>query len=47
MKKLLMIVIPTIEHLALKEAILKIDPDAFCLIVDAYESSVKKISKNL
>lgn len=46
-KKLLMTVIPTIEYLTLKEVIIKLDPDAFFLIVDAYESSVKKNCKNM
>ncbi len=46
-KKMLMVVIPTIEHLALRETIKKIDEDAFFLIVDAYESSVKKNWKNV
>ena len=46
-KKTLMVVIPTIEHLALKDSIKKIDEDAFFLIVDAYESSVKKNCKNM
>jgi len=46
-KKLLMTVIPTIEYLALKEIITKIDPNAFFLIVDTYESSVKKNCKNM
>jgi len=46
-KKLLMTVIPTIEYLALKETIIKLDPEAFFLIVDTYESSVKKNCKNM
>lgn len=46
-KKMLMIVIPTIEHLALKESIKKIDKDAFFLIIDSYESSVKHYWKNM
>ena len=46
-KKMLMVVIPTIEHVALKESIKKIDPKAFFLIVDTYESSVKKNYKNM
>ena len=46
-KKLLMVVIPTIEHLALKDTIKKIDEKAFFLIVDTYESSVKRNCKNM
>lgn len=46
-KKLLMCVLPTIEHLSLKQAIKSIDPNAFFLIVDTYESSVKQNCKNM
>ena len=41
-KKMLMCVVPTIEYLKLKELVLEIDTRAFFLIVDIYESSVKK-----
>lgn len=46
-KKVLMCVLPTIEHLKLKDAIKKIDPDAFFLVVDTYETSVKENCKNM
>lgn len=46
-KKMLMCVVPTIEYLKLKELVREIDPSVFFLIVDAYESSVKKNCKNL
>ena len=46
-KKILMCVIPTIEYLKLKDLVKVIDPKVFFLIVDAYESSVKKNCKNL
>ena len=46
-KKMLMCVVPTIEYLKLKELVSEIDPNAFFLIVDAYESSVKKNCKNM
>jgi len=46
-KQLLMTVIPTIEYMSLKGIITKLDPDAFFLIVDTYESSVKKNCKNM
>lgn len=46
-KKLLMTVIPTVEYLALKETVIKLDREAFFLIVDTYESSVKKNCKNM
>ena len=46
-KKMLMCVVPTIEYLKLKELVNKIDPKAFFLIVDTYESSVKKNCKNM
>lgn len=46
-KKLLMTVIPTIEYISLKEVIKQLDPKAFFLIVDTYESSVKKNCKNM
>ena len=35
------------EYLKLKELVREIDPSVFFLIVDAYESSVKKNCKNL
>ena len=46
-KKILMCVVPTIEYLKLKELVSLLDPSAFFLIVDAYESSVKKNCKYL
>lgn len=46
-KKMLMCVVPTIEYVKLKQVILGIDPKAFFLIVDIYESSVKKNCKNM
>lgn len=46
-KRMLMCVIPTIEYIELKEAIKKLDPKAFFLIVDTYDSSVKKNCKNM
>ena len=46
-KKMLMCVVPTIEYLKLKELVNAIDPKAFFLIVDTYESSVKKNCKNM
>ena len=46
-RKLLMCVVPTIEYLRLKDLVSVIDNDAFFLIVDAYESSVKKNCKYL
>lgn len=46
-KKMLMCVVPTIEYLKLKELVAALDPSAFFLIVDAYESSVKKNCKYL
>lgn len=46
-KKMLMCVIPTIEYLKLKELVKEIDPKVFFLIVDTYESSVKKNCKNM
>mgnify|MGYP000219501957 CR=1 FL=1 len=41
-----MCVVPTIEYVKLKEMIKGIDDKAFFLIVDIYESSVKKNCKN-
>lgn len=41
-KKMLMCVVPTIEYVGLKEIIRAIDDGAFFLIVDAYETSVKR-----
>ena len=46
-RKMLMCVVPTIEYLKLKELVSEIDPKVFFLIVDAYESSVKKNCKNM
>lgn len=46
-KKMLMCVVPTIEYVKLKEFIKTIDQEAFFLIVDTYESSVKKNCKNM
>lgn len=46
-KKMLMCVVPTIEYLKLKELVSAIDPKVFFLIVDTYESSVKKNCKNM
>lgn len=46
-KKMLMCVVPTIEYLRLKELVSEIDSKVFFLIVDAYDSSVKKNCKNM
>ena len=46
-RKMLMCVVPTIEYLKLKELVNLIDKKAFFLIVDTYESSVKKNCKNM
>lgn len=46
-QKMLFCVVPTIEYVKLKEIIKEIDDKAFFLIVDAYESSVKKNCKNM
>ena len=46
-RKMLMCVVPTIEYLKLKELVGAIDPSVFFLIVDIYESSVKKNCKNM
>ena len=46
-KKILMCVVPTIEYLKLKELVSALDSSAFFLIVDAYDSSVKKNCKYL
>ena len=46
-KKMLMCVVPTIEYVKLKEIVSEIDDKAFFLIVDTYESSVKKKCKNM
>lgn len=46
-RKMLMCVVPTIEYLQLKELVSAIDPEVFFLIVDTYESSVKKNCKNM
>lgn len=42
-----MCVVPTIEYVKLRELVKVIDKDVFFLIVDAYESSVKKNCKNM
>ena len=44
-RKMLMCGVPTIEYLKLKELVSEIDPKIFFLIVDTYESSVKKNCK--
>ena len=41
-KTMLMCVVPTIEYVKLKELVLELDKKAFFLIVDAYESSVRR-----
>lgn len=46
-RKMLMCVVPTIEYLKLKELVSVIDPNVFFLIVDSYDSSVKKNCKNM
>ena len=46
-KKMLMCVIPTLEYVKLKEIVSEIDDKAFFLIVDTYESSVRKKCKNM
>ncbi|MDO4376673.1 MAG: YitT family protein [bacterium] len=46
-RKMLMCVVPTIEYVKLRELVKVIDKDVFFLIVDAYESSVKKNCKNM
>ena len=46
-KKMLMCVVPTIEYLKLKELVSEIDKNVFFLIVDSYDSSVKKNCKNM
>jgi len=46
-KKMLMSVVPTIEYVKLKEIVSEIDKNAFFLIVDTYESSVRKKCKNM
>lgn len=46
-RKLLMCVVPTIEYVKLREVIEEIDKNAFFLIVDTYETSVKKNCKNM
>ncbi len=46
-RKMLMCVVPTIEYVKLRELVNAIDKDVFFLIVDAYESSVKKNCKNM
>jgi len=46
-KKVLMCVVPTIEYINLKELVKRIDPNVFFLIVDVYDSSVKKNCKNM
>lgn len=46
-KKMLMCVVPTLEYVKLKEIVSEIDDEAFFLIVDIYESSVRKKCKNV
>lgn len=46
-KKMLMCVVPTIEYLKLKELVSEIDDKVFFLIVDTYDSSIKKNCKNM
>lgn len=46
-KKMLMCILPTIEHLPLKESLKEIDPNVFFLVVDTYSTSVKKNCKNM
>ena len=46
-KKMLMCVVPTIEYVKLKEIVSEMDDRAFFLIVDAYESSVRKKCKSV
>lgn len=46
-KDVLMCVVASMEYVKLKELAKEIDPNAFFLVVDVYESSVKKICKNL
>ena len=46
-RKMLMCVVPTIEYIKLKDIIREIDKDAFFLIVDIYETSIKKNCKNM
>ena len=46
-KRMLMSVISTRDYVSLKELVLEIDNKAFFLIVDTYESSVKKKCKSL
>ena len=46
-KKMLMSVVSTREYVKLKELVREIDPKSFFLIVDTYESSVKKKCKNM
>lgn len=46
-KKMLMCVVPTIEYLKLKKLVSVIDPNVFFLIVDIYDSCVKKNCKNV
>ena len=41
-KKMLMSVIPTIEYIKLKELVKEIDKNSFFLIVDTYDSNVKR-----
>ena len=40
-QKVIMCIIPTREYYVVKEGIKQIDPKAFFLIVDTYDSSVK------
>ena len=41
-KKMLMSVISTRDYVNLKELVKEVDPKAFFLIIDAYESSARK-----
>lgn len=46
-RKMLMCVVPTIEYVKLREIVSEIDDKAFFLVVDTYESSVRKKCKNM
>ncbi len=46
-KKMLMSVVSSLDYVKLKEIVKEIDNKAFFLIVDAYESSVRKKCKNM
>ena len=45
--KMLMVAIPTLDYVKLKEIVTEIDDKAFFLIVDAYEAAVRKKCKNM